>query len=46
MRISETEPSSVSLVKEFKSDASKVPNQGKAKREGVINPQNYNLSQF
>ena len=24
----------------------KVPNQAKAKRDGVINPQNYNFSQF
>ena len=23
-----------------------MPNQGKAKRDGVINPQNYNFSQF
>ena len=29
-----------------KSDIQKVPNQAKAKRDGVINPQNYNYSQF
>ena len=27
----------------FKSDAQKVPNQGETKRDGVINPQNYNF---
>ena len=50
MRISGTEPSSVILsqTKYFKSwsDAPKVPNQAKAKRDGVINPQNYNFRQF
>ena len=51
MHISGTEPSSVILmpinvVCNLKSSAPKVSNQGKAKRDGVINPQNYNLSQF
>ena len=33
-----------SLAKQrLKSDATKVPTQAKAKRDGVINPQNYNL---
>ena len=51
MRISGTEPSSVILsqTKEFqmlKIDAPpKVPKQAEAKRDGVINPQNYNFSQ-
>ena len=53
MRISGTEPSSVILlpnevVWNLKSSAPKVPNQGKAEREGVINLQNIisvNLSQ-
>ena len=41
MRISSTEP----LVSEkLRSDAPKVPNQAKAKRDGVINPQNYNFN--
>ena len=51
MRISGTEPSSVILSqrKWFKKDENicrKVPTQGKAKRDGVINPQNYNLNEF
>ena len=51
MRISGTEPSSVILlpnkvVPMLKSDVSEVPNQAKAKRDGVINPKNYNFSQF
>ena len=51
MRISGTEPSSVILsqrkqFKKLKSDAQIVPKQAKAKRDGVINPQNYNLNQF
>ena len=51
MRISGTEPSSVILsqikvVLKLKSDSQKVPNQAKAKRDGVINPQNYTFSQF
>ena len=51
MRISGTEPSSVILlpnkvVQKLKSDAPKVPIQAKAKRDCVINPQNYNFSQF
>ena len=51
MRISGTEPSSVILtqikqIKKLKSDASKVLKQAKAKGDGVINPQNYNLNQF
>ena len=51
MRISGTEPSSVILsqtesFQKLKIDAPKVPKQGEAKRDGVINPQNYNFSQF
>ena len=51
MHISSTEPSSViiSQTKKFKkmeSEAQKVPKQAKVKRDGVINPQNYNLHQF
>ena len=51
MRSSGTEPSSVILsqTKEFKkmkNDAPKVPKQAKAKRDGVINPRNYNFDQF
>ena len=46
MRISGTEPSSVILsqtkyFKKLKNDAQKLPKQTKAKRDGVINPQNY-----
>ena len=45
MRISGTEPSSVILlpkkvVQKLKNDIPKVPNQAKAKRDGVINPKN------
>ena len=48
MRISGTEPSSVILsqtcsIKKMKSNDQKVPKQAEAKRDGVINPQNYNL---
>ena len=51
MRISGTEPLSVILsqtekYQKMKSDIPKVPKQYKAKRDGVINPQNYNFSQF
>ena len=51
MRISGTEPSSVILsqtkyLKKLKNDAQKLPKQDKAKRDGVINPQNYNFNQF
>ena len=51
MRISGTEPSSVILsqTKSFqnvKINVQKVPKQAEAKRDGVINPQNYNFSQF
>ena len=51
MRISGTEPSSVILTqtmkfKKLKSDYLNVPKQAEAKRDGVINPQNYNFSQF
>ena len=48
MRIMGTEPSSVILSqrKQLKSDSPKVPNQANTKRDGVINPQNYNFSQF
>ena len=46
MRISGTEPSSVILsqtkyFKKLNNDAEKLPKQAKAKRNGVINPQNY-----
>ena len=51
MRISGTEPSSVILsqtmkFKKLKSDDSKVPKQAESKRDGVINPHNYNFIQF
>ena len=51
MRISGTEPSSVILSKtwskkKLKSNDQNVPKQAKAKRDGVINPQNYNFNQF
>ena len=51
MRISATEPSSVILsqtggLKNLKSNDQKVPKQAEAKRDGVINPQNYNFNQF
>ena len=51
MRISGIEPSSVILSQTMKfqkleSDVPKVPKQAEAKRDGVINPQNYNLNQL
>ena len=50
MRISGTEPSSVirsqTCIKMLKSNGQKVPKQAEAKRDGVINPQNYNFNQF
>ena len=51
MRISGTEPSSVILsqtkyFKKLKNDAQKLPKQAKAKKDGVINPQNYSFNQF
>ena len=51
MRISGTEPSSLILsqtmkFKKLKSDDPKVPKPAEAKRDGVINPQNYNFKQF
>ena len=51
MRSSGTEPSSVILsqtmyFKKLKSDNPKVSKQAEAKRDGVINPQNYNFNQF
>ena len=51
MRISGTELSSVilsqtKLFQKLKSDAQKVPKLAEDKRDGVINPQNYNLNQF
>ena len=51
MRISGTKPSSVILsqtmqFKKMKSDDPKVSKQTEAKRDGVINPQNYNFKQF
>ena len=50
MRISGTEPSSVilshtKLFKKLNSDAKRVPKPAKVKRDGVINPQNYNFNQ-
>ena len=50
IRISGTEPSSVILsqTKKFKKlkNEAKMPKEAKAKRDGVINPQNYNFNQF
>ena len=51
MRIPGTKPSSMILsqtkkFKTLKSDAQKMPKQAEAKRDGVINPQNYNYNQF
>ena len=51
MRISGIGPSSVILsqTKKFQkleNDAPKVPKQAEAKRDGVINPQNYIFNQF
>ena len=51
MGISGTEHSSVILgqteyFKKLKSDVQKVPKPAKAKRDGVINPHNYNFDQF
>ena len=51
MRILGTEPSSVILCQtekfqKLKIDAPKVLKQAEAKRDGVINTQNYNVSQF
>ena len=47
IRISGTEPSSVILshLKSWKV-MSKMPEQAEAKRDGVINPQNYNCNQI
>ena len=51
MRISGIEPSSVILsqtwsIKNWKVITKQVPKQAEAKRDGVINPQNYNFNQF
>ena len=46
MRISGTEPSSVILSQTVKSVVQKVPKQAEAKRDDVINPQNYNSINF
>ena len=50
MRISGTNPRQWSLAKESSLKSwkciPKVPKQGKAKRDGVINPQNYNLKEL
>ena len=49
MHIPGTEPSSVILpskVVEKKSDNPKLPKQAKAKKDGVIKPQNYDFNQF
>ena len=49
MRISSTERSSVNLsqiccIEKLKSIDKKVPKQAEAKRDGVINPHNYNFN--
>ena len=48
MRISGIEPPSVILSqrKLLKNNVPKVPKEAKTKRDGVINPQNYNFYQF
>ena len=52
MRISGTEPSSVILsqkniyLQKVKRGVLNVPKQAEFKRDGVINPQNYNFKQF
>ena len=51
MRISGIEPSSVILsqtkyLKRLKNNVPEVPREVNAKRDGVINPQNYNFYQF
>ena len=51
MHISGTQPLSVILSQTRKfqkseSDIQKIPKQDEAKRDGVINPQNYNFNQF
>ena len=50
MRISGIEPSSVILSQscsiKIESKDQKVPKQAEAKRDGVINPQNYNFNDF
>ena len=51
MRISGIEPSLVILsqtqyFKKVKNDCQKFPKQAEAKRDGEINPQNYNFNQF
>ena len=51
MRISGTEPSSVILsqkkyCQKLKRDVPNVSKQAEAKRDGVINPQNYNFNKF
>ena len=38
--------SSGEYFQKLKIDAPKVPKQAEAKMDGVINPQNYNFSQF
>ena len=50
MRISGNEPSSVILrqivVLKVENVDPKLPKEAEAKRDGVINPQNYNFNQF
>ena len=51
MRISGIEPSSGILsqrkwLQKLKYNTPKVPKEAKTKRDGVINPRNYNFSQF
>ena len=51
MRISGIETSSVilgqrKLLKRLKNNVPKLPKEAKAKRDGIINPQNYNFYQF
>ena len=49
MRISGTEPSSVILSQsslKYEKGCQKVPKQGKAKRDGIINPQYNKFNEF
>ena len=51
MRIPGTEPSLVitsqtKLFQKLKTDVRKMQKQADAKRDGVINPQNFNFNQF
>ena len=46
MRILGTEPSSVILSQTWSIKCWKVSKQAEAKRDGVINPENYNFNKF